>query len=848
MKRVFRLAPLVVALVALATAGLMAAATPALAQPKPKVRTYTVQPGDSVWSIAEEFYGSGDKYKLIYKYNDFIGPPPFLLKPGQVLTLPEGSISPEAQVEWMRRDVKAKPPRAFDWLSASQKMNLWKLYQVSTGDESAVHIVFEDASDLRLSDNALLVIYGGTSKQAQSKEKQKTQVLLKEGTVRGGLAALDGPTASAPMVIETSSGTIELKSKLAQVQADSLSAIVSVFDGQAEVKSQGASVTVPKGQGTVVPKGKPPEKPTPLPPPPDWNVGDGSAVAVVPPGGRATFEAAWRKVAEAKKYRVELAQDEAFKQTLVNVLVPAETTRFTLEKIPVGRFWARISARDGRGLEGMPTKPLPIDVVGLVSSRKMTQDESGRWEVTGFSRLELGGASVSEPGAGPTRAAGPAEGVEWSLDDGAFMPGAEPTRVQGYGKHVVRVRRVGESIVSSFDFQVLSVSATLELAPETTPATPTPETTTPATPTPATPEATTPATPTPATPAPTPPPTSVSAPASKAEVIAGGAPRVIILTLVDERGRPAAVPDAVLEAEPGGPLTLESVGPGRFAATLPAPTPPGPTRIELRASWPPGPLATLTLPVRQLLPDEPYRYQWAESIGTAVTDGPTAPTPLPNTVPIDRLGVQTALFSRADETYAVVALGAEVGLVDQRLGLDGAVTLFRPPLSTDRSQTNELGDAILGVRYLAHQNARLVLAPSFRVRLGLGDPDPAMDAGASRIGWEPSLLLRYRIARDLWFDTRQGVYSADSDTAYIGDYALLYRVTERVSADLRVMSAIVMFDGGDPVSLGVAAGARLHLGRARLGLDLNVGFGHGGQRRYGDFGLALTLDIGLGTP
>ena len=68
-----------------------------------KSRTYIVQPGDSIWSIAEEFYGSGDKYHLIYKHNAFIGLPPFILKPGQVLTLPEGELVPEAQVAWMQK-------------------------------------------------------------------------------------------------------------------------------------------------------------------------------------------------------------------------------------------------------------------------------------------------------------------------------------------------------------------------------------------------------------------------------------------------------------------------------------------------------------------------------------------------------------------------------------------------------------------------------------------------------------------------------------------------------------------------------------------------------------------------
>ena len=107
---------------ALCLALALAAPPAARAAAEPEVRTYTVQPGDSVWSIAEEFYGSGQKYTLIYKYNRFIGRPPFLLRPGQVLRLPVGDKLPEAQVQWTQRDVRAKPPRALDWLDRSREL------------------------------------------------------------------------------------------------------------------------------------------------------------------------------------------------------------------------------------------------------------------------------------------------------------------------------------------------------------------------------------------------------------------------------------------------------------------------------------------------------------------------------------------------------------------------------------------------------------------------------------------------------------------------------------------------------------------------------------------------------
>lgn len=57
---------------------------------RPAVRTYTVIKGDSLSKIAKAHYGRMDKWRLIYEANKgVIGSNPDLIKPGQVLTIPE---------------------------------------------------------------------------------------------------------------------------------------------------------------------------------------------------------------------------------------------------------------------------------------------------------------------------------------------------------------------------------------------------------------------------------------------------------------------------------------------------------------------------------------------------------------------------------------------------------------------------------------------------------------------------------------------------------------------------------------------------------------------------------------
>lgn len=56
-----------------------------LAPSEELLATYTVQKGDSLWSIAQKFYGSGTKWKVIYDYNNLTSE---YIELGQVLKIP----------------------------------------------------------------------------------------------------------------------------------------------------------------------------------------------------------------------------------------------------------------------------------------------------------------------------------------------------------------------------------------------------------------------------------------------------------------------------------------------------------------------------------------------------------------------------------------------------------------------------------------------------------------------------------------------------------------------------------------------------------------------------------------
>lgn len=59
-------------------------------QPAKVARTYTVVPGDSLSKIAKKHLGNANRWNEIYQLNRaVVGDNPDLIKPGQVLTIPE---------------------------------------------------------------------------------------------------------------------------------------------------------------------------------------------------------------------------------------------------------------------------------------------------------------------------------------------------------------------------------------------------------------------------------------------------------------------------------------------------------------------------------------------------------------------------------------------------------------------------------------------------------------------------------------------------------------------------------------------------------------------------------------
>lgn len=801
---------------------LLALSSPAQAQrrgraraPAPELRDYVVQPGDSCWAIAQRLFGRGEAYRIIHRYNE-LGPMPHILTPGQILRLPAKGTAPEARVAWLQREVRAKAPTMVDWLAAKKDMGLWRLYKVSTGDQSAAGILFEDKSSLRMREKALLVIYGGAAARARLKRRPGSEVVLEKGAVRGGLGVLD---EQARMRLRTPGARVELASRDTQVEVDEQkNSMVSVYDGKAEVAAQGDKVEVPKDHGTFVARGKKPTPPRRLPPAPRWDAASGDGVVLVPPGTLGRFEALWQAVPGAGRYRVELALDDKFRFPVVVAEVGAGVLRFRAQELKPGIYHARLAALDQNGLSSRYSRVITVQVAPIQSSRRLRPAAEG----PGF---EVAGLVKVQPPADL------AEQLEVTLNEGAFAPATEPLRLAQPGSYRLRYRLRGHKAESALLLRVLAVQGQLSL-PE-------------------------------------------------APLQVGGEAAPVTLSLSDERGEPAGLPGLTLTAYPGGALPLTRSGPGRYAASLPAPERYPQRPVTLVAHWPGGRLATGELTVEKppeppkpkpAPPPPPEVFQWPEFPAALEGAYPAAGVPGRSARPVTRVGLLTYVGRRAprwsrdpgERTFVGLNLRGELALLSRRLGLDLELPLLQADLTDDPQSKSDLGDLRLGARYLALRWGGLALSPSLRLSLPTG--------GGGRIrrslGLEPGVVLEWTWRGLLLLSTTQVLgldlqVSADDPAPgetrgegttgliYSASYDLGLRFLQRFVLAAELLTVITALQPWElPAQQGLAAGGafRVDIDRLRLGLFGGAGLNDDGQALFGHYSVGLSLDLGFDWP
>ncbi len=335
-------------------------------QPDTEVQLYdyVVQEGESCAGIAARELGNRKAYSTIHKYNA-LGPLPHNLKAGQVLRLPIASRQSAAKLESRIGKVEYRKAAESLWGMADQGLDLFRAWRVWSHQQSTAVLVFRDDSVLSMREHTVVVIYGPS---AFAGRRKVVRAELVEGSLRSRLAALEGQ-----LLVETDSASMQLGEGTTVVSASKARkrSTLSNHGGKAVAVRQrtpkgsrgSKSTSVIAGKGTWVDQGKPPAPPRDLPPVPTLVASPALQVSMAADG--TVLTGSWNPVAEAERYRVEIAVDPNIRLVVAAFEVTKTVTSFEARGLKAGRYYVSVASIDAEGLESIPSNRNIVDTVAL---------------------------------------------------------------------------------------------------------------------------------------------------------------------------------------------------------------------------------------------------------------------------------------------------------------------------------------------------------------------------------------------------------------------------------------------------------------------------------------------------
>ncbi|MDP3542179.1 MAG: LysM peptidoglycan-binding domain-containing protein [Elusimicrobiota bacterium] len=342
-----------------------------------------VQPGDTMWAIANKYLKDPARWDEILKHNRLPTKDPTVALPGMTLRVPVRLIKSQlraAHLVYSINRVLYRRKETANWSAGKLSMELFQGDTVRTLDSSKARVKLLDKELLSLEQNSMAVI---------KPQDRDGDLELRAGSVFAGRARV--VTASALITPRTRDTRYS-----ATVEAD-LTTRVDVFKGAAGVDAQGSQVEVPAGMSTRVRPGLAPEVPRAIVNLPEMEnrafeyasavkVGGGPAPeprgpAGLPPTPEADADSlrgdlqSLRVGLPIAGYLVQAATDREFKQIVLNKQYEAEERlRPNDEGLKPGAYWWRIAIIDLLGTEGRFSEPRFYTVGVPRATRAITAD------------------------------------------------------------------------------------------------------------------------------------------------------------------------------------------------------------------------------------------------------------------------------------------------------------------------------------------------------------------------------------------------------------------------------------------------------------------------------------------
>ncbi|MHC1725855.1 MAG: FecR domain-containing protein [Syntrophobacteraceae bacterium] len=308
--------------------------------------------GDTLINICKDYLEETDDWPQVAGANPHIKDPNWIY-PGQKLVIPAillKGVPGGGRVSFLKGTVDIQRTEDKPWENLAPGEQLIEGIRIRTGEDGILEVTFEDASNFYMKP--------GTCVQVLKARKSGASGIIGELFLEGGriITRIKKATGSEPRFkIQTPSAAAAIRGTEFRVSHDLRNSTrIEVLAGLVAARGRQRKVLLEEGTGTVIKKGREPEKPAELLPPP-------KPAAPEPLYRKMPIEFRFETIKGTSAIRALLARDAEIKDVIREIVSrPDEAAAMT--DIADGSYYLQVAGIDGKGLEGLPSSAIPIHV------------------------------------------------------------------------------------------------------------------------------------------------------------------------------------------------------------------------------------------------------------------------------------------------------------------------------------------------------------------------------------------------------------------------------------------------------------------------------------------------------
>lgn len=307
--------------------------------------------GDTLISICETYLDDPGDWPVVAKANHIVNPNRIYAK--QRIVIPAWVAKGEplpGTATFVKGSVEIQPEPFSPWRPIARNETVAQGSRLRTGGDGALEVTFEDGSSFYMKPETMVDL---KKARVRGMVYVLRELVLEAGRVITHIRKITGQESRFDVV--TPAATAGARGTDFRTASDHEAVTrVEVLSGTVDARSGRNTVVLHPGEGTIVEKGKRPDPPTPLLPPP----------AVIEPEAihqRLPLEFRFSDVPGAVSYRLTLAADESFRQIVFEQVVQP-TVSARIPHVDDGLYHMQVQSISASGLEGLPSPTVPVRI------------------------------------------------------------------------------------------------------------------------------------------------------------------------------------------------------------------------------------------------------------------------------------------------------------------------------------------------------------------------------------------------------------------------------------------------------------------------------------------------------